>query len=245
MATAASRPSPRSPAWSRTSSPCRTSICSTHRAAAGRQGQRRVPRHRHPAEMRAAAGDRRLCDAAGDVRTPPGGGVDGRRHDLCGRDVPRRARRRLRRLLAVRRSAGTPGAIDGGRAPERAQDRQPPTREHRAGARAAEHIPLLDRCCSRRAMSSMPLQQLLVEAGLKITVGAFVLRCSWSAALAGRGVLDARRHVLRVAGRRPAGRGAAAPLRALQAHEAAADVRGAVPRSDRSDLRARCAPATR
>ncbi len=31
-----------------------------HRAAAGRPRQRRVPGHRHPAEVRAAAGDRRL-----------------------------------------------------------------------------------------------------------------------------------------------------------------------------------------
>ena len=37
---------------------------------AGRQGERRVSRHRHPAQVRAAAGERRVCHAAGDVRTP-------------------------------------------------------------------------------------------------------------------------------------------------------------------------------
>ncbi len=73
---------------------------------AGRQGQRRVSRHRHQAQMCAGPGERRFCDAAGNVRTP-GGGVamdaTGRRNVRLG-DGSRPCR-----LLALRRSARRPG----------------------------------------------------------------------------------------------------------------------------------------
>ena len=42
----------------------------SQRDVAGRQGEGHVPRDRHPAEVRAAAGHRRFHDAAGAVRAP-------------------------------------------------------------------------------------------------------------------------------------------------------------------------------
>ena len=51
------RRSPRSPAWKATSSRCRTSSCSRRTGHQRRgQGDRALPRHRHPAEVQRSAG---------------------------------------------------------------------------------------------------------------------------------------------------------------------------------------------
>ena len=163
---AGSRRSARSPAWSGTSSPCRTSSCSSSTGCSpDGQGHRPLPRHRHPAAVRRAARRAGLPAAARDVRAREAGGVRADHADASSHHLRRRARGRVRRLLgrsslqprrpsrtSLRKRLAGAAAPTGATATVAAAQRRPSD-----SARFRRSTG----CCARRQHVVSPLQQLI------------------------------------------------------------------------------------
>ena len=209
----------------------------------GRQGDRPVPRDRHPAEVRRAARDDGHPAADRHVRARAAGGL---RADadvamvimLRRRHVRPRRRHRLRRCTGCSSCAKTPRAARAAEAAEAADARRASITA--ALLKALERLSgvgALD-SAARAAWAASPARcsATITQAGLKMTVGTILLA---SACSAGSGVR--RGHAVSAhAARRLGGavlRCAFLPfaLRADDAQPAAAQVRGAVSRGDRSD----------